>query len=607
MIRSGADAGIGNGTRTGGRRRRGIALASAIAVALITPAAAVAKCEVQQILELKSTMVGDKPMVDTSINGQPARFVVDSGAFFSVISPGSAAALGLKLSAAPPGFTLRGIGGSASVSVTKVKDFTLAGVPIHNIDFIVGGSAVGTGAGLLGQNVLGLADVEYDMAHGAVRLMRSTDCKTTNLAYWATGKPVSILPIDERSPRQPHTIATITINGKKIRAVFDTGAGGSLLSLAAARRAGITPDSPGVLPGGFSRGLGSKIVRSWIAPVESVKLGDGEEVRHSKIRIGDIDLGNADMLIGIDFFLSHRVYVANKDRRLYFTYEGGPLFNIDPKRVIDGEGTAIAVSTDDGDPAPTDAAGFSRRGAAYAARHRLDDAVADFSRAIDLAPTEGRYRHQRAMARLALRQPALAMTDLDQALTLDPGDADSHIVRARLRLARRDTAGAIADLDAAARSEAPSADARLAIAQLYSSADALDPAVAQFDLWIAAHRADSGRPSALNGRCWALAQLDRDLDRALADCNEAVRARPGNAAYLDSRALVHLRRGALDKALADYNATLAIDPRARWSLYGRGIVERRRGDTKRGDADIAAAVALDPGLPARAAALGLAR
>ena len=34
------------------------------------------------------------------------------------------------------------------------------------------------------------------------------------------------------------------------------------------------------------------------------------------------------MLIGADFFLSHRVYVANSQRKLYFTYNGGPVFNL---------------------------------------------------------------------------------------------------------------------------------------------------------------------------------------------------------------------------------------------------------------------------------------
>jgi len=44
------------------------------------------------------------------------------------------------------------------VSVATVKTFTLAGAPLKNVEFLVGGSEIGTGSvGLLGQNVLHIA------------------------------------------------------------------------------------------------------------------------------------------------------------------------------------------------------------------------------------------------------------------------------------------------------------------------------------------------------------------------------------------------------------------------------------------------------------------
>ncbi len=61
--------------------------------------------------------------------------------------------------------------------------------------------------GLLGQNVFRIADVEYDLANGAIRLMRPHDCKTVTLAYWAKAKPQSISVIDIRpaNAELPHT------------------------------------------------------------------------------------------------------------------------------------------------------------------------------------------------------------------------------------------------------------------------------------------------------------------------------------------------------------------------------------------------------------------
>ena len=34
---------------------------------------------------------------------------------------------------------------------------------------------------------------------------------------------------------------------------------------------------------------------------------------------------NPDMVIGADFFIAHRVYVAPSRRKVYFTFKGGPI------------------------------------------------------------------------------------------------------------------------------------------------------------------------------------------------------------------------------------------------------------------------------------------
>jgi hypothetical protein len=33
------------------------------------------------------------------------------------------------------------------------------------------------------------------------------------------------------------------------------------------------------------------------------------------------------MLLGADFFLSHRIFVSNEQHKVYFTYNGGPVFS----------------------------------------------------------------------------------------------------------------------------------------------------------------------------------------------------------------------------------------------------------------------------------------
>ena len=69
---------------------------------------------------------------------------------------------------------------------------------------------------------------------------------------------------------------------------------------------------------GYIGGVGPRLVRTWITTAESLQIG-GEAVKNAPVRVADVDLGDIDMLIGIDFFLMHRVYVANSQHRVYFT------------------------------------------------------------------------------------------------------------------------------------------------------------------------------------------------------------------------------------------------------------------------------------------------
>jgi tetratricopeptide (TPR) repeat protein len=571
-----------------------------------------ADCQVEKT-DLLVTMSGLRAILPAKINGGDTTFAVDSGAFYSFITPAKAAQFHLALAPMPGNFYLRGMGGSFEGSVATVETFTLAGAALRRIQFVVGGSDPGQDvAGLLGQNVLGLGDVEYDLANGAVRLMHPKGCEHKEFAYWAKHQNYSVMDIqinrlDHYSIRPQFTIGTAFVNGVSIRVMFDTGAPRTILSLAAAKRAGVVTSGAGFVPAGPSGGLGRGTYQTWIAPVGVFKIGS-EEVHNTHLRIADTSIDQADMLLGADFFLSHRIYVANSQHKLYFTYNGGPVFDLSFKPTLAGGPAPEAGAKADEAGAPVDAEGFARRGAAFAARGDFARAIADLTRARDLAPGQATYAYQRAMAYLGNNQPFLAMTDLDQAIALAPDDVPARLARSRLLLAGRDRSRALADLDVIDRRVASQSDVRLELGGLYSRADALPAAVIQFGLWLKAHPEDSNgvKVHALNGRCWARALLGQDLDKALADCNAALKLAPKSASYLDSRGLVYLRQGALDKAIADFDAALTAQPKTAWSLYGRGIAKLRNGLTAEGQADIAAATALRPGLPEEARAHGIA-
>ena len=484
-----------------------------------------------------------KPLVHAQLNGKDALFVADSGAFFSFVTPAAVSEFQLQIDPKYQGLYVIGAGGGENAQVARAKAFTLLGSTFKNVDFVVAGSVFGGGAvGLLGQNVFRIADVEYDLANGVIRLAQPTDCKNTPLAYWADAehKQFSSLDIDFATPHEPHTIGVAYLNGEKIRVTFDTGAGVSQMTLAAAKRAGITPSSAGVSDGGSTFGVGHRAVKSWIATFDSFKIGE-EEIHHARLRFGDIDLRGTDMLIGPDFFLSHRVYVASSQRKMYFTYNGGPVFDLRAAPKPEAAGVDAASAAPPSEPpagadmrldSPTDASGFARRGTASAARHDYASAIADLTRACELAPGESDYFYERGRIYWENRQADPALADFDQAIKLKADNLQALLDRAWLRARQHGAPEAIVtDLEAADRAAPREEDAHMQIGHLYEYVEQPAAAIVQYSKWIDSHPRDNLlMAQALNARCWARALVGQGLDQALADCNAALRARPGTTA-----------------------------------------------------------------------------
>jgi tetratricopeptide (TPR) repeat protein/predicted aspartyl protease len=599
----------------GGMFRRWVLGALAGCGLVVSAGAALADCTIGKLAELPVTMVERQPVVSAKINGMDALFLADSGAFYSLITHANADKYHLTLEAAPFGFSLGGLTGSADAEIGTAKDFALGRIELHRVQFLVGGGEVGAEtAGVLGQNVFHAGDVEYDLADGAIRLFKPHGCENTLLAYWITpGQAYAFIPIEQTSPIKPHTIGDVYVNGVRLRATFDTGASSSMLTLHAAARAGIKPGGPGVVAGERMYGIGQRTAPTWIAPVNSFKIGQ-EEIKNTHLMISDME-SDTDMLVGADFFLSHRVYVATSQSRMYVSYRGGPVFSLRAVAVPAPEAApASGFQTASASPPPpepkgdepTDAAGFARRGAAFIARHEMEKALPDLNRAVELAPTEPSYFYRRAVARVANRQLALAKEDLDQTLKLKPDDFQALLLRAQIEMVRGNRTGSLADLDTVDKLISKQDDARLQMAEFYQAGGRLETAVAQYDLWIGEHAVDNRIAQARNGRCWARALLGQDLDKALDDCNAALHLAPHTAEMLDSRGLVYLRRGEFDRAISDYDAALKLSPQTAWSYYGRGVAKLHKGMKAEGDADITTAVALAPKLSDFAKARGIA-
>lgn len=561
-------------------------------------------CKLVDYGALPVAMMGERATVTAKVNGQDTRFILDTGAMFNSMSRANADDMQLKQTPLPDGFRGSGIGGSFGIEMTRVRDFGILGVTFHDAVFLVGGSDIGMG--LIGANFLDSADLDIDLAQGKLHLMKPSGCGGRSMAYWAKDgnyQVADLIPADDPDDRR--SFVSVTIDGKSFRALLDTGAGATLLTRHAAERAGVDLSAPAVSASYATRGVGAKSFRTWTVPIDTFSIGT-ETIQHSKMQVMDgaigVGPGAPDMLLGVDFFLAHHIFVANSQKRIYFTYNGGRVFSLAQAPAGSDKPDVAATGALD---APKTADDYALRGQAHLSRGEPAAALTDLDTAIGMRPDQADWYAMRARVHLALKQPDAAMADLDKAIGLDPDDVETLLQRARLKLGRQDKAGAENDIAAARQWAPPGSQQSRGVAQFYVAIDRPAEALPLLDDWIRLHRDDHDLGAMLSERCRARGLANVMLDKALEDCRRAIRRDGARAEYLDSLALIQLRLKHYAEAIGSYEQALAQQPQSAWSRYGLGLARIRSGQVEAGNADLAAAEAIDPRIGARFAPFGI--
>lgn len=229
---------------------------------------------------------------------------------------------------------------------------------------------------------------------------------------------------------------------------------------------------------------------------------------------------------------------------------------------------AVALRLD-----PSDSSALSARAATYYQLGRWDRALADYRALRTSSPDSAFAAYGELSALIRLDRGEEARTLIAARLQRDPTDATALDALARLdRLA----GAPAATLPALDRAIAAAPDASHLLSQRGQiRARVGDSEGARSDF--AAMRAiDPNDPNLANNVCWAQAITGFDLDQALADCERAISA--GEAAYIDSRAMVLLQMGRYAEARADYERAAAADPNQASSAYGLGMARLALGD-----------------------------
>lgn len=305
-------------------------------------AAAESACKMVQIADLPVRIVKNKMIVDGTVNGKKMGVALDTGATMTLMLRQAADRLALERHEAK-GYRMFGFGGETKAESVLIDDFKIGQASRKGWRMLVAGEHdFGEDvAVLLGEDFFDQVDVEFDLAHSVVRLFQPKNCDGFSLAYW-TDDP-RVVAIDAIYEYQPRIFLTVQINGQPVKAMLDSGAGGSMLTGADASRLGVTPETPGVVAAQSGYGLGPKQFNMWIGPFDSFIIGD-EIINHPHIWFGDLFKDETytptgsrvsrqvqkeqPMILGADFLRAHRVLISHSQRKMYFTYLGGPVFAV---------------------------------------------------------------------------------------------------------------------------------------------------------------------------------------------------------------------------------------------------------------------------------------
>ncbi len=306
----------------------------------IRPAdAAPAQCQYTLLSGLPIQFDELKPTLAATINGKPVTLLVDTGSTRNILVQQSAEKLGLKLT--PGRRRYFGVGGETKLDKTVLDDISLGSLAFHKQAVFVAEDFELHQDMLLGAEFLFQKDLEMSLRAKELKLFKSEGCDEAFLAYWDVD--AQDVPLEKLAVGDPRAAVTVELNGKKLRALIDSGAQRSAINLAAASKLGITPESENIADQGTTVGIGKQETKHWTAKFQSFTIG-GETINNPKIDIldlygaaksdsiktGDIifDDEGPEMLLGADFLRAHHVLFAFSQRRFYFSYLGGSVFDV---------------------------------------------------------------------------------------------------------------------------------------------------------------------------------------------------------------------------------------------------------------------------------------
>ena len=226
----------------------------------------------------------------------------------------------------------------------------------------------------------------------------------------------------------------------------------------------------------------------------------------------------------------------------------------------------------------------------HSGRCSLEQALADYSAAIDLNPDDASYLGDRGWAYLHWREYELAIADLTRAIELNPGEASFYGARGEAYGELGDWAAALEDHGRAIELEPDNGERYVTRGWTYRRMGEFDLAEADF---AAAVELAPEEPWAWGQRGLFYREEGR-YQLALDSLDQAIELESGTGEYHATRAWVYQWMGEFELAIADSTTAIEREPENVWFRRDRGTIYREQGDYQAALDDLNAAIEMAP-------------
>jgi hypothetical protein len=311
-------------------------LAALLPAATTAHAADCGKLQILNIVHMTPVDGGLREMVPVSINGAQKNFVFDTGGFYTQVA--RPVVEELKLPVRQGNIQMFDVTGNISRDQASIHEFMIGRMRGMDRIFQVM-SNPGPVDGIFAVDFLYPMDADIDFGTNTMNFFSQDHC-AGQVVYWTSPASVGVVPI---AMDGYHMIVPVTLDGHEERAVVDTGATGSTLSIPEEERLfGLTLGSADTPEKGKLNGddtlktythefktltFGDVTVNSprlTLIPNAVGRNADRTALVSSRVKSEKTEMNISDMIIGMDVLRKLHIYIAFGERKMYVSPASPP-------------------------------------------------------------------------------------------------------------------------------------------------------------------------------------------------------------------------------------------------------------------------------------------